>query len=71
MAVPEGFVLIPIVPTKKILQILLIEIWPEDWENGKWLQSQLGLEVIGPCTEAELMAGQYLRLINHLKENQP
>lgn len=61
--IPEGYVLMPKTPTKEMLEVIYNGKWPEDWEAGKLVQREKGLNVVPPVTELEIACGQYLRLL--------
>jgi len=61
--VPEGFVLMPKVPTADMLAVIRTNEWPEDWQRGKALQREHGHDVVAPECHTEIAAGQYTRLI--------
>ena len=66
--VPNGYVLMPIKPTKEIINVIAYSRYPEDWERGKRLQHEmLDVEIVSPICECEIAAGQYERLIELFK----
>jgi hypothetical protein len=72
MDIPEGYVLIPIEPTKEMLRIIAYREWPKDWEVGKDAQfNKVGLDVIPPVCEFEIAYGQYRRLIDAGRKELP
>lgn len=66
--IPEGWKLVPMVPTVEMLAVIRNEQYPEDWERGKVLQRRLGLDVVPPETNIEIAAGQYERLLQRAPE---
>lgn len=68
--VPDGYILIPIIPTVEALEALAISRWPEDWEAGKLLQQQYGCKLVPPNAEIEEAVGKYQRLITALQNAQ-
>jgi len=63
MDIPEGFVLMPIEPTREILEAIVIHDWPNDSTAGHELQQKRGLDLVPPNSEMECAVGQYARII--------
>jgi hypothetical protein len=62
--IPDGKVVaLPRIPTAEMLSVIRNEEWPADWDSGKRLQREVGLDVVAPECSTEVAAGQYLRLI--------
>lgn len=59
----KHFVTLPVEPTKKILEAIVVEEYPEDYEIGKETQRRLGLGVVPPNAEMEVACGKYDRMI--------
>ena len=69
MKTPEGYVLMPIVPTLEMLRVIRNPEWPLDFEAGKDYQRQHGLDIVPPECNIEVACGQYIRLLKEgLKE---
>lgn len=60
------YVKLPIKPTKELLELIAVQKWPEDWDNGKQVQKELGLEIVPPNSEMEMAAGVYVKIVNFL-----
>ncbi len=57
----------PELPPPLVLQILsYCGTWPEDWEEGKRIQAERGLETVPPKTECEIGAGWWHRVIRRV-----
>lgn len=55
---------LPDVPSPRVLLSLsIIGKFPEDWNEGKRIQRERGLEVVPPKTECEIGAGFWHRVI--------
>lgn len=56
----------PKLPPKPVLRNLggHMSQWPEDWERGKVMQREFGLDLIPPKTEYECGAGLWDRITN-------
>ncbi len=63
MKIPDGYVLMPEVPTLAMLRVIRNSEWPLDFNIGKAYQQQHGLEVVPPECNIEVACGQYVRLL--------
>jgi len=68
MEITNGFVLLPIKPTKEIIELLAFDNWPEDYDEGIRVKKIYGHDVVPPVCECEIAAGKYSRLIKLLQK---
>ncbi len=62
--------ILPEIPTKEMLAVIVRSNYPEDFEAGKEAQRKYGLDIIPPVAEYEIACGQYKRLCGLLEEMQ-
>lgn len=62
-AIPAGYALVPVEPTKELLYIIAHDDYPADLNAGKAAQWRLGHTIIPPRVEYEIAYGQYQRLL--------